>query len=332
MSLGITLDRQSPLPIFFQIRHFIRHSVGASRLAPGARLPSVRELAAQLGVATNTVARAYRELQDEGIIVVSEGQGTYVADLAGRAGVEVLHSRLRELSDEAYALVAHARARGFTSTDIHSAIEHALASMHSTVIFIGTTERASVKYKAYLGEALADLPVEVRGATIDVLRDARRRAAVLDGVSTAVTLVSTFGEVSKLLEPVGANVVALLTEPTDDTHAALSAMPITGKVALVAEDVYLNSLLALLSAYCPISRIKSLALSEVILHPDELQDVAVVAYSFNAGEVVSPLLPPGTYGIELEYVPSPERLRSIRDRLAAEMEGTAARVGARKSA
>ena len=66
-------------PLFDQLRTQIIDGVRDGRLAPGTRLPTVRELAGQLGLAVNTVARAYRELEAAGILETRGRFGTFVA-------------------------------------------------------------------------------------------------------------------------------------------------------------------------------------------------------------------------------------------------------------
>jgi DNA-binding transcriptional regulator YhcF (GntR family) len=65
--------------LFDQLRSQIIEGIRNGRLSPGMRLPTVRELAAQLGMAVNTVARAYRELESSGILETRGRFGTFVA-------------------------------------------------------------------------------------------------------------------------------------------------------------------------------------------------------------------------------------------------------------
>ena len=64
----ITVDPNAPEPPYEQVRDQFRAQVETGALAPGTKLPTVRALAADLGLATNTVARAYRELEQSGVI------------------------------------------------------------------------------------------------------------------------------------------------------------------------------------------------------------------------------------------------------------------------
>jgi len=77
----LRLDPASSMPPYEQLRAQISAAVERGRLLPGDRLPTVRELAAELGLANNTVARAYRELEAAGFVVGRGRLGTFVADV-----------------------------------------------------------------------------------------------------------------------------------------------------------------------------------------------------------------------------------------------------------
>jgi DNA-binding transcriptional regulator YhcF (GntR family) len=76
---GLQLDPDSTTPLFEQLRRGVIDAVRDGRLTPGTRLPTVRVLAADLGLAVNTVARTYRELETAGIVETRGRQGTFVA-------------------------------------------------------------------------------------------------------------------------------------------------------------------------------------------------------------------------------------------------------------
>jgi DNA-binding transcriptional regulator YhcF (GntR family) len=75
----IELDARAAKPLFDQLRTQIIDRVRSGMLAAGSRLPTVRELAGELGLAVNTVARAYRELESAGIVETRGRFGTFVA-------------------------------------------------------------------------------------------------------------------------------------------------------------------------------------------------------------------------------------------------------------
>ena len=75
----LRVDASASTPLFDQLRTGVIDGVRAGVLPPGTRLPTVRELAGQLGVATNTVARAYRELESAAIVETRGRFGTFIS-------------------------------------------------------------------------------------------------------------------------------------------------------------------------------------------------------------------------------------------------------------
>jgi DNA-binding transcriptional regulator YhcF (GntR family) len=75
----ITLEADSPVPPYEQVRERIAEQVRDQRLPAGTKLPTIRRLADDLGLAPNTVARAYRELEQDGVIETRGRHGTFVS-------------------------------------------------------------------------------------------------------------------------------------------------------------------------------------------------------------------------------------------------------------
>ena len=89
--LVITVDLSAPEPPFEQVRAQLAGLVARGGLSEGERLPTVRALAADLGLAVNTVARAYKELEAEGLVTTRRRAGTVVA--AGSQSLDVALNR-----------------------------------------------------------------------------------------------------------------------------------------------------------------------------------------------------------------------------------------------
>lgn len=87
--LRIAVDLAAGEPPFEQVRAQLAGLIGSGRLLPGDRLPTVRALAADLGLAVNTVARAYKELEAAGLVETRRRAGTVVASGAHTADVAV---------------------------------------------------------------------------------------------------------------------------------------------------------------------------------------------------------------------------------------------------
>jgi DNA-binding transcriptional regulator YhcF (GntR family) len=101
----VTVDPDSPIPPFEQLRIAIRQMVATGALPVGSRLPTVRQLAADLGVAPGTVGRAFRELEAEGIIESRGRHGTHVKSAPRRPQAAERGRRIREAA-ASYAAVA----------------------------------------------------------------------------------------------------------------------------------------------------------------------------------------------------------------------------------
>ncbi|GAA2356517.1 GntR family transcriptional regulator [Dactylosporangium salmoneum] len=98
----IVVDAASTVPPFEQLRAHFATQIREHTLAVGERLPTIRSLAAELGLAVNTVARAYRELEDAGLIETRGRAGSFVS----AAGSQALERVRRAAAD--YAAVAAA--------------------------------------------------------------------------------------------------------------------------------------------------------------------------------------------------------------------------------
>jgi GntR family transcriptional regulator len=79
--MNLELDFRSGIPIYLQVVESIKEQIASGRLNPGDQLPTVRALALELRVNFNTVARAYRLLDEAGIISTQQGRGTYILEM-----------------------------------------------------------------------------------------------------------------------------------------------------------------------------------------------------------------------------------------------------------
>jgi GntR family transcriptional regulator len=100
---GVKVDRGEPVDLHDQVAAELRRAIAEGEAKPGERLPPARDLAAVLGVNTNTVLRALRLLRDEGLLEFRRGRGITVTGTPGRGAVV---AQVREL-------VAFARSHGY---------------------------------------------------------------------------------------------------------------------------------------------------------------------------------------------------------------------------
>ena len=122
----LRIEKGSAAPISRQIGQQISSLCAAGSLAPGERLPSVRELARELGVNQNTILRVYERLCRDGLLEMRQGQGTFVA-LDARA--QASPGQQERLADEFRQLARQAVALGLSGDDIHQLLTVALAEL-----------------------------------------------------------------------------------------------------------------------------------------------------------------------------------------------------------
>ena len=119
----VTIDGDSATPPYEQIRSQIETMVRAGTLKAGAQLPPIRRLAGDLGVASGTVARAYRELEAAEILITRGRHGTQVAEVPPGYTPAQLQARLTEAA-RAYAEIG--RQMGVASEDLVTALREQL--------------------------------------------------------------------------------------------------------------------------------------------------------------------------------------------------------------
>jgi len=117
--MWLELDFRSHVPIYLQIIERIEYQVASAELRPGDQLPTVRQLAADLRVNFNTVARAYRLLDEAGLISTQQGRGTYVLGKIPAERVEGLHHAAVEALVRSF--LADAARQGFGPDDVEEA-------------------------------------------------------------------------------------------------------------------------------------------------------------------------------------------------------------------
>lgn len=122
MAALLVLDHRHPTPLHAQLEHGIRAAIATGRLQPNEQLPTVRQLAVELQVNANTVARVYGHLERLGILETRRGIGTFVAVHQPTPAVKrrypdpELRALVRRLVDEAAA-------RGFSIDDVARQLE-----------------------------------------------------------------------------------------------------------------------------------------------------------------------------------------------------------------
>jgi DNA-binding transcriptional regulator YhcF (GntR family) len=110
----LTIDRDHDEPVYEQVADQVRQLIASGELSPGTSLPSVRQLAGDLGVSLNTVARAYRRLETEGFLITRDRAGVIAAAPAEKAE----RSAQARLLTEMRATLARLRQAGMATDEL----------------------------------------------------------------------------------------------------------------------------------------------------------------------------------------------------------------------
>jgi GntR family transcriptional regulator len=114
------LNPQAGQPLYLQLMQQIRHAVETGVLQRGDQLPGIRTLAEEIVVSHNTVAKAYSELEHEGLLEIRHGSGAFIA---ARRGGKSRSERVRLAQERVHALVEDLQRNGFSAEEVRRLFE-----------------------------------------------------------------------------------------------------------------------------------------------------------------------------------------------------------------
>jgi GntR family transcriptional regulator len=120
------LNASSGVPLYLQLMEQVKHAVETGALRPGEQLPAIRKLAEDLVMNSNTVVRAYRELEHEGIVELRHGLGAFISE-----SVEERGKLMRKAQAVVQSAVERLRGLGATQEEIRRLFENELAAMQA---------------------------------------------------------------------------------------------------------------------------------------------------------------------------------------------------------
>jgi GntR family transcriptional regulator len=130
MTMNLELDFRSGIPIYLQVVERIKERLAARQLKPGDQLPTVRSLALELRVNFNTIARAYRIMDESGIISTKQGRGTYILEVPSPEVSESI--RLKALEDLTQRYLSDAERLGVSPAELDEVLNKQLTQWKQT--------------------------------------------------------------------------------------------------------------------------------------------------------------------------------------------------------
>lgn len=124
--MDLRINFTSGVPIYLQLMEQIRHAVDTGAIREGEQLPTIRRIAEDLAMNPNTVARAYRELENQGVIEVRHGSGAYVAELKTSS---TKAAAIRKAGDILHQAVGKSIALGLSESELRRVFENELSRL-----------------------------------------------------------------------------------------------------------------------------------------------------------------------------------------------------------
>lgn len=248
VNLQMVLTPDGPVPLYLQIKYQIAYMITSGQLVGGDRLPPVRAVATRYAVNPGTVATAYGELQQEGLLTAGVGRGTFVATMSPTTPDSGVRNRLAARTIE--ASIERLRSLALSDSEIRYHLEGVLASGPRTchAVLAAPTAAIGLKYAASLGRRLgASLRVH-----IVMFDEVERGSGHFSGLLQLCYFVLTFAGSVRRVEAALANygspsrVVGLTTELQPASVEALHRLPRDTRALLFTEERYAHQSLGLL--------------------------------------------------------------------------------------
>jgi len=325
-----SIDKSLPVPVGLQLHGLLAYAISHGGMPYGARLPSVRDLAHDSGLAPMTVNKVYQGLRDAGLIEIRRGRGAFVARDPRRIVSE--KPELAALRRRIDALLAQAAELAIPADELLAMINSQMQVRRLRVglrlVFVGIFEGPAQDYAEEIRPFLMkEDRIEV--TTIEALRgDAtlRRRCSEADAV---LTFVHRRAEVEKVLPR--AKILALRFIPSEATRRALAGLDPRDRIAAVTRfEEYIAIMRPSIRQFAP-------HVSDILVTtssaPDLRESLArrdVVIYATGADGVTA-LLAPGTRHFEYRHSPDPGELSRVLTPFLAELRSRIVDAGAAAS-
>ena len=317
-SMKLSVDRDLPVPLGVQLRGLIEYGIACGELLPGARLPSVRELADDLGVAPMTVSQVYRELKDGGLIEARAGLGTFVSE--NRAPAVGLDPRLAALQRRLDGVLEDALALGLGPGELATMITARFSRRSKApgasrrLVMVGLFADATRGYARAIAERLDGL-ASVVPTTVDALDRAGGRS-LCEGADLVVTFANQRRAVAARLP--AAQVTAISFIPAEETRRALAGIDPLAQLGLISRvPEFLSIMKRGVHRFAPHVRAVRAAVvdTEALDGVLSWSDVVVIA---TGAESVAQRLRAGQRAIAYRHIPDPGDVDRLAGALLAD--------------
>lgn len=321
--MPFNIDPDLPVPLGSQLRGVIEYGIVCGQLAPGYRLPPVRAMASQLGIAPMTVSQVYKELKAAGLLETKPGHGTFVSTSV----LAQVRPQVLELQPRIDALLDDAMAAGLTGADLVGLVNSRINRRNRVtralrLVFVGIFEEAT---RAYGVDIQSHLPSgdTIQTTTLEAISTndlARKRAVNADLV---LTLANRKNEVQEILGP-KKRIMGVSYIPSERTRTLLAQIDPLARIAIVSTfPEFLPFMKAGVQRFAPhVHDIRATILDSPDL-AQILQGADVVVRASGSERVIG-MLPSDTPSFEYRHTPDPREIDQVLLPMLEEIRGDAA--------
>ena len=305
-----SIDKSLPVPVGSQLYGLLSYALSFGGIANGSKLQSIRQLAAELGIAPMTVAQVYQRLRDAGLIEVKQGLGAFaVSDPDKRSGDQLPVSALRA---DIEVLIGKAEKLGVSALTLTSMINAQAMLRRPTaglrIVFLAIFEGPGRDYVAQIKPVLSSTDT-VQLLTLDSLRISEESRRIASDADMVLTFLHREAEVQALIPD--ARVLGLRFIPSERTRTALAGLDPRMRVAAVT---YFQEYIAIMR---PSVREFAPHIADIKVTWSSSPDLGSVvrecdAVIFASGaDHVADLVPPGVPCFEYRHAPDPGALENV---------------------
>ncbi len=304
-----SIDKSLPVPVGTQLHGLLSYTLASGDIAPNTRLPSVRQLAGQLGISPMTVAQVYKQLRDAGLVEMRQGLGAFTADAPGATRNSALPINLlrKDITD----LVEKAETLGVSTMTLVSMI-NAQAQLPRNraeldVVFVCIFEEPGRDYVEQI-KLVLDPADRIRLVTLDGLQNSDQVRQTCRQADLVLTFFQRAAEVKALIET--PNVLGLRFIPSEQTRQNLARLDPRARVAAVTQlQEYIAIMRPSVREFAPhVSDIRVTWSSAPDL--DATLDACNVVIFATGADHVADHVAPGVTCFEYRHAPDPAALEA----------------------
>jgi DNA-binding transcriptional regulator YhcF (GntR family) len=237
--MKINIEKTSPIPTYKQIKDRIKEAISSGELQSGERLPAERDLAKELGIARGTITKAYLELENDGLISMTQGKGTFVSESGHQLSMPnsaIDRETRAALLVQQFVDAMHSL--DFSHSEIEKMVADTLRSMNKErePLLLAAIDCNPEALAIYERQLFPFPEIHIVKILIDSLPEGKEGESKLAPYDLIITTTTHTGELSAKYPSISDKLMAVSVAPTRETVARLARLNFTLRVGAICES------------------------------------------------------------------------------------------------